>query len=166
MSQLNRSRRVRGHLRPRTENYSSKSVGSSRIPGSRRDFSKIEAVLNLIRLLDDEKCFSVVRELRWPDGVQCPHCANPYVTKQGRDDTQQCRQRYRCLHCWVSSRPCLVTYGLAQCGHCTPSGHLSSRTTEKHFSSSRRRIRFNTASILLKSLRLPGIRDEPTDLLE
>jgi len=55
--------------------------------------------LNLIRLLDDEKCFSVVRELRWPDGVQCPHCANPYVTKQGRDDTQRCRQRYRCLHC-------------------------------------------------------------------
>ena len=56
-------------------------------------------MLNLIRLLDDEKCFSVVRELRWPNGVQCPHCANPYVTKQGRDDTQQCRQRYRCLHC-------------------------------------------------------------------
>ncbi|WP_420898751.1 DUF7014 domain-containing protein [Deinococcus wulumuqiensis] len=51
---------------------------------------------------------------------------------------------------------------MAQCGHCTPSGHLSSRTTEKHFSSSRRRIRFNTASILLKSLQLPGIRDEPT----
>lgn len=56
-------------------------------------------MLNLIRLLDDEKCYSVVRELRWPHGVQCPHCANPYITKQGRDETQPFRQRYRCLNC-------------------------------------------------------------------
>ena len=55
-----------------------------------------------------------------------------------------------------------MTYGLAQCGHWTPFGHLSSRTTEKHFSSSRRRIRFNTASIFLKALQLPETRYEPT----
>ncbi|WP_415784147.1 transposase [Deinococcus saxicola] len=31
-------------------------------------------MLRLIQLLDDEKCIEVVRQLRWPDGVMCPHC--------------------------------------------------------------------------------------------
>ncbi|MCD0155909.1 IS1/IS6 family transposase [Deinococcus sp. 6GRE01] len=56
-------------------------------------------MLSLIQLLDDEKSFKVVRELRWPDGVDCPHCHAPHVVKQGRDDTQRFRQRYRCLNC-------------------------------------------------------------------
>ncbi|WP_367272291.1 transposase [Deinococcus sp.] len=47
----------------------------------------------------DEKCFRVVRELRWPDGVNCPHCHAPHVVKQGRDDTLRFRQRYRRLNC-------------------------------------------------------------------
>lgn len=55
--------------------------------------------MNLLHLLDDEKCFEVVRERRWPEGVRCPHCRSPRVTKQGRDDTQRARQRYRCLAC-------------------------------------------------------------------
>ncbi|WP_414646570.1 transposase, partial [Deinococcus geothermalis] len=53
--------------------------------------------MNLMHLLDDEKCFQVVRERRWPEGVRCPHCTSPHVIKQGRDDTQRARQRYRCL---------------------------------------------------------------------
>ncbi|WP_371414732.1 transposase [Deinococcus sp. S9] len=40
-----------------------------------------------MHLLDDEKCFQVVRERRWPEGVRCPHCTSPHVIKQGRDDT-------------------------------------------------------------------------------
>ncbi|WP_431308173.1 transposase [Deinococcus arenicola] len=48
-------------------------------------------MLSLIQLLDDEKCFAVVRELRWPGGVNCPHCHAPHVVKQGRDDTQRFR---------------------------------------------------------------------------
>lgn len=55
--------------------------------------------MNLMHLLDDEKCFEVVREHRWPEGVRCPHCHSPRVTKQGRDETQRARQRYRCLAC-------------------------------------------------------------------
>jgi transposase-like protein len=46
-------------------------------------------MLSLIQLLDDEKCFKVVRELRWHDGVDCPHCHAPHVVKQGGDDTQR-----------------------------------------------------------------------------
>ncbi len=52
-----------------------------------------------MHLLDDEKCYQVIRERRWPEGVQCPHCTSPYITKQGRDEIQQFRQRYCCLNC-------------------------------------------------------------------
>jgi hypothetical protein len=27
-------------------------------------------------LINDAKCFEVVRDLRWPEGVRCPHCAD------------------------------------------------------------------------------------------
>jgi hypothetical protein len=28
-------------------------------------------------LINDAKCFEVVRDLRWPEGVRCPHCRPP-----------------------------------------------------------------------------------------
>ena len=52
--------------------------------------------LTLLPLIDDQKCFQTVRELRWPEGVRCPHCDSTQVTKRGFDDTQKERQRYRC----------------------------------------------------------------------
>jgi len=51
------------------------------------------------RLIDDAKCFEMVRELRWPDGVCCPHCESHHVIKNGHDTTELCRQRYRCGDC-------------------------------------------------------------------
>jgi transposase-like protein len=56
-------------------------------------------VIHLQKLLDDTKCYATVRELRWPNGVCCPHCASFEVTKQGRDATQPARQKYRCTAC-------------------------------------------------------------------
>lgn len=56
-------------------------------------------MIHIQSLIDDAKCFATVRDLRWPDGVQCPHCASPEITKQGRDDTQPARQRYWCKSC-------------------------------------------------------------------
>ena len=55
--------------------------------------------LNLLPLIDDQKCFQTVRELRWPEGVRCPDCDSAQVTKRGFDDTQQDRQRDRCGGC-------------------------------------------------------------------
>ncbi len=57
------------------------------------------AMINLQSLMDDAKCFTTVRDMRWPDGVMCPHCDSPEITKQGRDDTQPERQRYSCKSC-------------------------------------------------------------------
>jgi transposase len=56
-------------------------------------------ILHIQNLIDDAKCFETVRQLRWPEGVVCPHCGAGDVTQQGRDETQPERQRYRCQAC-------------------------------------------------------------------
>ena len=31
-------------------------------------------LVNLSSLIDDAKCFALVRQQRWPEGVRCPGC--------------------------------------------------------------------------------------------
>ena len=56
-------------------------------------------LVNFSALLDDAKCFALVRQHRWPDGVRCPACASGAVIRDGCDDRQRSRQRYRCKAC-------------------------------------------------------------------
>src|SRR3982750_3515480 len=56
-------------------------------------------LVNLSGLLDDAKCFALVRQRRWPEGVRCPGCGSGAVIRDGRDDAQPDRQRYRCKAC-------------------------------------------------------------------
>ena len=56
-------------------------------------------MLNIQNLIDEGKCFETVRQMRWPDGVICPRCSSPQVTKQGSDETQPARQKYECSAC-------------------------------------------------------------------
>ncbi len=56
-------------------------------------------MLNIQHLIDDAKCFAVIRELRWPDGVRCPECASGAVNKRGFHTHQAHRQRYGCQDC-------------------------------------------------------------------
>jgi transposase-like protein len=56
-------------------------------------------LINLSGLMDDAKCFAFVRQRRWPDGVRCPGCGGDAVIRDGGDDTQPHRQRYRCKAC-------------------------------------------------------------------
>ena len=56
-------------------------------------------LVNLASLLDDAKCFALVRQHRWPEGVRCPGCGSDAVVRNGHDDTQPHRQRYRCQAC-------------------------------------------------------------------
>ena len=53
----------------------------------------------LSSLLDDAKCFDLIRGHRWPDGVRCPRCDSASVARDGHDDTQRQRQRHRCKAC-------------------------------------------------------------------
>jgi transposase-like protein len=57
------------------------------------------SLVNLSSLIDDAKCYALVRQQRWPDGVRCPGCGGATVIRHGRDDTQGERQRYRCKAC-------------------------------------------------------------------
>ena len=52
-------------------------------------------LVNLSSLIDDAKCFALVRQHRWPDGVRCPHCDSTDVAQNGRDATQPHRQHYQ-----------------------------------------------------------------------
>src|ERR671929_901123 len=56
-------------------------------------------LINLVSLIDDAKCFAMVRQHRWPAGVRCPGCGSDAVVRNGHDDTQRHRQRYRCQAC-------------------------------------------------------------------
>ena len=56
-------------------------------------------MVNLQQLIDDAKCFAVVRELRWPDGVRCLKCGSSAVKKRGFHTHQAHRQRYECQGC-------------------------------------------------------------------
>lgn len=57
--------------------------------------------LNLTHLIDDAKCYEVVRQMRWKSGVCCPKCNHPRVIKRGKDEIQPHRQRYQCKVCGV-----------------------------------------------------------------
>ena len=56
-------------------------------------------LVNLTSLIDDARCFALVRQHRWPEGVRCPACGGGAVVRDGYDDTQAHRQRYRCKGC-------------------------------------------------------------------
>ena len=56
-------------------------------------------LVNLSALIDDAKCFALVRRHRWPDGVRCHACDGRAVIRDGHDETQPQRQRYRCKAC-------------------------------------------------------------------
>ena len=56
-------------------------------------------LIKLTNLLDEAKCYEVIRQLRWPDGVVCLHCRGTGVVRNGHDDRERHRQRYLCKTC-------------------------------------------------------------------
>src|SRR5215203_312655 len=56
-------------------------------------------MINLTSLIDDAKCYELIRHYRWPDGVRCTACSSAEVIRHGHDETQRHRQRYRCKDC-------------------------------------------------------------------
>jgi transposase-like protein len=56
-------------------------------------------LIKLTNLLDEAKCYEVIRQLRWPDGIVCLHCRGTGVVRNGHDDRERNRQRYLCTTC-------------------------------------------------------------------
>ena len=56
-------------------------------------------LVNLSALIEDAKCFALVRQHRWPEGIHCPACGSNTVVRDGFDESQVHRQRYRCKGC-------------------------------------------------------------------
>ncbi len=56
-------------------------------------------MVSIEQLIDDAKCYEVVRNLRWPDGVHCPNCNATNIKKRGHHDRYSYRQRYECQAC-------------------------------------------------------------------
>ena len=55
--------------------------------------------INLLKLMGDEACYNLLRELRWEDGVKCPNCQSLDVIKDGKNENHPHRQNYRCHPC-------------------------------------------------------------------
>jgi Transposase zinc-ribbon domain len=41
-------------------------------------------LVNLSALIDDAKCFALVRQQRWPEGVRCPACGSARLRQRIR----------------------------------------------------------------------------------
>ncbi len=57
--------------------------------------------INIKNLVDDVPCDQIVRELRWPDGIECPSCESSHIIKRGFDDMEPARQRDECEDCHI-----------------------------------------------------------------
>lgn len=61
--------------------------------------SKEEILINIAGIIDEEKCYRTVRELRWDNGTACPWCNSKNVIKNGHDSTHPACQHYHCNDC-------------------------------------------------------------------
>jgi transposase-like protein len=59
----------------------------------------VVVLVNIQTLIDDAKCYEVVRQLRWSAGIQCPNCGASAIVKRGMHTQQAHRQRYACRAC-------------------------------------------------------------------
>ena len=59
----------------------------------------MDMLVNIQTLIDEAKCYEVVRQLRWPGGVGCPACDRSAIIKRGKHTHQAHRQRYACHAC-------------------------------------------------------------------
>lgn len=56
-------------------------------------------LLHIDDLIDEQKCYEEVRQMRWAKGVRCPYCNAKLINKRGFHTHQAHRQRYHCQVC-------------------------------------------------------------------
>lgn len=56
-------------------------------------------LVRIHEIVDDRLCYEKVRELRWAEGVKCPHCSAFAYRRHGHHNTSEHRLRYQCKAC-------------------------------------------------------------------
>ncbi len=75
-------------------------------------------LINLASLIDDAKCFDLICQQRWPNGVRCVKYCGGTVVRHGHDDTQRHRQRYRAKTVMFALMISLGLFFLGVISHC------------------------------------------------
>ena len=58
-------------------------------------------LIRLQEIVDDRLCYEKVRELRWQEGVTCPHCGSSAHRRHGHHNSTE--HRYR-IYDWMSGK--------------------------------------------------------------
>jgi len=56
-------------------------------------------LIKIHEMIDDRLCYEKVRELRWSEGVKCPHCGSLSHRRQGHHADSEHRYCYQCKAC-------------------------------------------------------------------
>ena len=56
-------------------------------------------MFNITDVMSEDECYKKLRELRWPDGVVCPHCHSKDCEETGRASKKKANLRYHCGSC-------------------------------------------------------------------
>jgi transposase-like protein len=56
-------------------------------------------MISIQDLISEEQCYTTIRELRWPEGVQCVSCRSKEVIQNGHKGDNNVCQKYVCKNC-------------------------------------------------------------------
>ena len=56
-------------------------------------------MLSIKQLISQEECYKAIRELRWPEGVECIECGSKNVKRNGHVPEKKACQRGQCKEC-------------------------------------------------------------------
>lgn len=63
------------------------------------NFAKEKMLVNIKGLIDEAKCYQIIREQRWSDGVRCAWCNSSDIKKNGHVKKHPELQKYHCCNC-------------------------------------------------------------------
>ena len=55
--------------------------------------------INLLNLMDEAKCYELLREIRWSGSIKYVSCSSDNIVKNGHDENHINKQRYQCNNC-------------------------------------------------------------------
>lgn len=59
----------------------------------------LSSILSIKHLVSEAQCYETIRQLRWQEGVSCPHCESSDTIRRGFADSERHLQRYECKIC-------------------------------------------------------------------